>query len=52
VDAKFVDDMRDRMVFEGGRKGPPEDWSQLPDLPIGRYTQASIEAAAHTGPAR
>ena len=42
MDAKFVDDIRDRMVFEGARLGPPEDWPQLPDLPIGRYTDEAF----------
>jgi phenylpropionate dioxygenase-like ring-hydroxylating dioxygenase large terminal subunit len=42
MDTKFVDDIRARMIFEGERTGPPEDWPQLPDLPIGRYTDEAF----------
>jgi phenylpropionate dioxygenase-like ring-hydroxylating dioxygenase large terminal subunit len=42
MDSKFVDDIRNRMVFEGSRNAPPHDWPQLPDLPIGRYTDEAF----------
>jgi phenylpropionate dioxygenase-like ring-hydroxylating dioxygenase large terminal subunit len=42
MDTKFVDDIRARMIVEAERVGPPEDWPQLPDLPIGRYTEESF----------
>jgi len=42
MDEKFVADLKQRMEFEVDRTCPPADWPDLPDLPLGRYTDEAF----------
>ncbi len=44
MDQAFIDDVYARLDFERSRKGPPEDFPQLPPIPGGRYTDPEFLA--------
>jgi phenylpropionate dioxygenase-like ring-hydroxylating dioxygenase large terminal subunit len=44
MDQTMADDVRNRMLFEGARTGPPENWPALPDIPLARYTSDDFYA--------
>jgi phenylpropionate dioxygenase-like ring-hydroxylating dioxygenase large terminal subunit len=44
MDAALTTDLNARMAFETGRKAPPEGFPGLPDIPAGRYVDATFLA--------
>ena len=44
VDDAFLARFRERSAYEAGRDGPPDGFPELPDLPLGRYTDPAFQA--------
>ncbi len=44
MDEEFLARFRERSAYEAGRDGPPDGFPKLPDLPLGRYTDAEFQA--------
>ena len=42
MDAAQVAELRRRMAYETARTEPPNGFPKLPDLPLGRYTDAAL----------
>jgi phenylpropionate dioxygenase-like ring-hydroxylating dioxygenase large terminal subunit len=42
MDEAYVARFRDRSAYEAARSDPPEGFPKLPDLPLGRYTDAAF----------
>jgi phenylpropionate dioxygenase-like ring-hydroxylating dioxygenase large terminal subunit len=49
VDQRFADDLDERLAYEGERTGPPTDFPELPDIPLGRYTDPHFYEAEISG---
>ena len=37
MDDTLVAEVREKVAAQRARKGPPEDWPELPDVPMARY---------------
>ena len=37
MDSATIERIREGMAFEASRKGPPDGFPRLPDIPAGRY---------------
>ncbi|MEO8176354.1 MAG: aromatic ring-hydroxylating dioxygenase subunit alpha [Sphingomicrobium sp.] len=44
MDSATIERIREGMVYEAGRKGPPEDFPRMPDVPAGRYVDPAFLA--------
>lgn len=44
MDSATIERIREGMAFEANRKGPPEGFPQLPDIPAGRYVDPGFLA--------